>query len=71
MIVVVATITVKDGQGPQFVAVAKQMVAAVRANEPGCKLYALHKGEQANTYVCLERYEDESAMAAHRAAAHF
>jgi quinol monooxygenase YgiN len=71
MIGVVATITVKDGKGPEFEAVAKQLVAAVRANEPGCKLYALHKGEQPNTYVFMERYEDEAALAAHRETTHF
>lgn len=71
MIGVVATITVKDGQGAAFEAAAKPLIAAVRANEPGCKLYALHKGEQPNTYVFLERYEDEAALAAHRATTHF
>lgn len=71
MIGVVATITVKDGQGASFEAAAKSLIAAVRANEPGCKLYALHKGEAPNTYVFLERYVDEAAMAAHRETPHF
>ena len=71
MIGVVATITVKDGQGANFEAAAKPLIAAVRANEPGCKLYALHRGEQPNTYVFLERYVDEAAMVAHREAPHF
>jgi quinol monooxygenase YgiN len=71
MIGVVATITVKDGMGPQFEAVAKELIAAVRAKESGCKLYALHRGEQPNTYVFMERYEDEAALAAHRQTAHF
>lgn len=71
MIGVVATITVKDGQGAEFETAAKALIAAVRANEPGCKLYALHKGEQPNTYVFMERYEDEAALAAHRQTTHF
>ena len=42
-----------------------------RANEPGNKLYALHRTEDATVYVFLERYDDEAALAAHRAAPHF
>lgn len=71
MLAVVATIKVKPGMEQQFESVAKQLVAQVNANEPGCKLYALHKGEAPLTYVFLERYVDEEAVKAHRASAHF
>ena len=71
MLGVVATIKVKPGMEKEFEAVAKELVAKVNANEPGCKLYALHHGEQPNTYVFMERYADQAAVDAHRATDHF
>jgi quinol monooxygenase YgiN len=71
MLAIVATIKVKAGMESQFEGVAKQLVAKVNANEPGCKLYALHKGDQPLTYIFLERYVDEAATKAHRASDHF
>lgn len=71
MLAVVATIKVKPGMESQFESVAKQLVAKVNANEPGCKLYALHKGDAPLTYVFMERYVDEEATKAHRASEHF
>lgn len=71
MLGIVATIKVKPGAGPQFEALAKELVAKVRANEPGCKLYALHSAEAADTYVFLERYADEAAVEAHRQTDYF
>ena len=62
MLGIVATIKVKPGAGPQFETVAKELVAKVRANEPGCKLYALHRAEAPDTYVFLERYADEPPL---------
>ncbi len=60
----------KPGTGPQFESVAKELIAAVRANEPGCKLYVLHRAEAADTYVFLERYVDQAAIDAHRQTDH-
>jgi quinol monooxygenase YgiN len=71
MIGVVATIKVKPGAGASFEAVAKELIAKVRANEPGCKLYVLHRAEAPDTYVFLERYTDAEAVAAHRASDYF
>lgn len=71
MLAVVATIKVKPGMESQFENVAKQLVEKVNANEPGCKLYQLHKGDAPSTYVFLERYVDEEATKAHRASDHF
>jgi quinol monooxygenase YgiN len=65
MLGVVATLKVKPGMEKQFEAVAKELVAKVNASEPGCKLYALHHGEAAGTYV------DQAAVEAHRATEHF
>lgn len=68
---IVATIKVKDGHQQQFEEVAKKLVAAVNADEPGCLLYTLNKGDDPLTYVFMERYKDEEATKAHRAAEHF
>src|SRR4030095_7258825 len=51
MLGVGAKITVKRGMGQQCEAVAKELVAKVNASEPGCRLYALHRGEAPQTYV--------------------
>ena len=71
MLGVVATIKVKPGKGAEFEAVAKELVAQVSANEPGCKLYALHRAEAADTYVFMERYVDAAATEAHRKSDYF
>ena len=71
MIGVVATIKVKAGMEKEFEVVAKELVAKVNANEPGCKLYALHHGEAPLTYVFMERYADQTAVDAHRGTEYF
>ena len=49
----------------------KKLQAEVHAKEPGCKLYALHKTDDPNVYVMLERYVDQAAVETHRGMAHF
>ena len=71
MLGIVATLKVKPGMEQAFEAVAKELVAKVNANEPGCALYALHRGEVPHTYVFLERYIDQSAVDAHRTTDYF
>ena len=71
MLGVVATLKVKAGMEKEFEAVAKELVAKVNANEPGCTLYALHHGETPGTYVFMERYADQAAVDAHRATDYF
>ena len=68
---IVATIKVKDGKAADFEAVALKLVAAVAANEPGCLLYTLSKGDDPVTYVFMERYANDEALAAHRGTDHF
>ena len=70
MLAVVATLKVKPGSEAEFESVAQEMVAAVKANEPGCLLYILTRAEP-QTYVILERYADQAASDAHVASAHF
>jgi quinol monooxygenase YgiN len=71
MLGIVATIKVKPGAGASFEALARELVAKVRANESGCKLYALHRAEAPDTYVFLERYVDQAAVEAHRQTDYF
>lgn len=71
MLGVIATLRVKAGREQEFEAVARELVAKVRANEPGCALYALHRGETAGTYVFMERYVDQAAVDAHRGTEYF
>ena len=51
MIGIVATIKAKPGMEKEFETVAKELVAKVNANEPGCTLYAIHHAEAPQTYV--------------------
>ena len=71
MIGIIAKLTIKSGSNADFEATMKALQAKVHADEPGNKLYALHKTDDVNVYVMLERYEDDAALAAHRAAPHF
>ena len=71
MIGIVATIKTKPGQDAAFEQVAQALVKAVNTDEPGCLLYCLFRADEPNTYVFMERYVDEAAVDAHRAAPHF
>jgi quinol monooxygenase YgiN len=68
---VVATIKARAGSQAELQAAALQLVAAVRASEPGCLLYTLNQGDAPDTFVFMERYADEDALKAHRATEHF
>ena len=67
----IATIKVKPGHEADFEALARRLAASVVANERGCLLYTLNKGDDPHTYVFMERYVDEDAVKAHRATDYF
>lgn len=71
MMAIVATIKVKAGMEAEFEAEAKSLVAKVNAGEPGCKLYALCRGQTPGSYVMLERYVDQAAIDFHRSTSHY
>jgi quinol monooxygenase YgiN len=71
MIGVVATLKIKAGQEAAFEAVAKELVEKVNANEQGCLLYRLHRADEPQTYVFMDRYADQAAVEAHRATPYF
>ena len=69
---VVATIKIKEGTNEAFEAVAKELMAAVRANEPGNTLYQFCKSKaDPTTYVVMEIYADQAAVEAHGKSDHF
>lgn len=71
MIGVIATLKVQDGKQQGFEALMKELTAAVRAKEPACTLYQLHKTEDPTTYVMLEQYQSQDDLAKHRETPHF
>ena len=72
MIGVIATLRVKEGEGPKLEAAFAELAAKVRANEPGNHAYQLCKSRtEPNTYKVLELYADEAALKAHGASDHF
>lgn len=72
MIGILATITVKDGTGPDFEAVFLELTAKVRANEPGNVLYQLTRSRtEANTYIVMELYTDQESVDQHGKSDHF
>jgi quinol monooxygenase YgiN len=72
MIGTLAILTVAEGKQAEFEAVAKELEAAVNANEPGVLLYKLFRVAGSTTeYAFMEQYKDQAAVDAHRAAEHF
>lgn len=66
MIGVVAKLTIQEGKEGDFEQVAKDLMAKVKANEPGCLTYQLYKSKtDANTYIFMEQYASEEALKSH------
>ncbi|MEO9634190.1 MAG: putative quinol monooxygenase [Parasphingorhabdus sp.] len=69
---VVATLTVAEGKNADFEAAFSELVAAVRANEPGNEFYSVFQSkENPQEYKVLERYVDQEALDAHGKSDHF
>jgi quinol monooxygenase YgiN len=66
---VIAKVTVQEGKAAELEAVAREMVKAVRENEPGNHLYRLCKTAEGG-YVFLEMYENDEAIGAHMRSPH-
>ena len=71
MIGVIATLTIQDGKQAGFEDLMRELAAQVRANEPECTFYQLHKTDDPTSYVMLEQYSSEAALEAHRITPHF
>ncbi len=69
---VIARLTIQEGKNEEFEGIFSELQAAVQANEPGNRFYALHKSRDSDTgYVVMEQYEDQAALDAHGASEHF
>lgn len=69
---VIATLTVAPGKNSEFEAVFSELVASVRANEPGNVFYVLTRSRSnPQVYKVLEQYADQAAMDAHGKTEHF
>ena len=68
---VIATLRVQPGKEAEFEAGFTELAAAVNADEPGNSYYRLFRTAETGVYKVLECYDDEAAVAAHRASTHF
>jgi len=64
MIALLAKMKAAQGKETEFEQAMAGLIAAVAADEPGNKLYTLARAED-GSYVMIELYEDEAALAAH------
>ena len=63
---VIATREIQDGKQAEFEGVAKDLMAKVKANEPGCTTYQLYKAKGSDTtYIIMEQYASGDALKAH------
>jgi len=67
VITATAKLRVNEGKAEEFVAAAKKMIAAVKANEAGKTLaYDLYRSKaDPNMFMFIESYADDEALAAH------
>lgn len=69
---VIARLKIQEGKNEEFEAIFTELMAAVRANEPGNNFYSLHhSANDPQTYVVLEQYADQAALDAHGKTDHF
>jgi len=62
----VATMKIKPGTNDAFETAARELMAVVRAEEPGNQVYQFCKSRtDPETYVVLELYADQAALDAH------
>ena len=67
----IAKIKAKDGCEGQLEEAFKDMIKQVRAAEPGCEAYVLHKSAKDPTqFIWFEKYADQAAFDAHRKTDH-
>ena len=71
MICVAVTYVVKPGHEDDAVTFFRKLTAHTRA-EPGCRMYVAHRStNDPRRFFLYEQYDDQAALDAHRAAAHF
>jgi quinol monooxygenase YgiN len=66
MMTVIAKLKVQSGKEAEFERGAREMVAHVKAHEPGTLTYVVHRAVTDPTLFCFyEVYADEAAFTAH------
>lgn len=72
MIAIVARLRTRDGKAEEFIAAAREQIAAVHRHEAGKTLvYTLHRSaSDPHLFLFYERYADEAALAAHGTTEH-
>lgn len=70
-VTLIAKIKAKQGSENDLEAAFHDMIKKVRAAEPGCQAYILHKSNtDATQFVWYETYADQAAFEAHRKTDH-
>ena len=70
-VTLIARIKAKQGSEKELEDAFRDMIKKVRAAEPGCLTYVLHKSNQDPTmFVWYETYTDDAAFASHRKTDH-
>ncbi|MEX0682348.1 MAG: putative quinol monooxygenase [Dehalococcoidia bacterium] len=71
MITQLARFEAQKGKETEAHAAFKKMAQAVKANEPGCLMYAITRGQMNHQEIYVyEIYEDQAACEAHRNTPH-
>jgi quinol monooxygenase YgiN len=71
MICVAVTYMIKPGHEDEAIAHFRALTGPTR-NEPGCRLYLVHRSTtEPRRFFLYEQYDDQAALDAHRASAHF
>lgn len=71
MICVAVTYVIRAGHEEEAVALFAKLTEPTRA-EPGCRMYLAHRAtSDPRKFFLYEQYDDQAALDAHRASAHF
>lgn len=70
MIGLIVNLSIQAGKEAEFEQVARDLMAKVKANEPGCLTYQLYKTKD-NAYVFLEEYASKADLDAHGKTEHY
>jgi quinol monooxygenase YgiN len=62
---------VNSGKEQEFEALARQLEKNTLANDKGCLRYEWYRSTEPQTYILIERWENQAAVQAHLAADHF
>lgn len=72
MVVITAILKAKEGKADDLIAGMMGLTEAVKANEPGCLEYVLHRSQKDPlVFMVYEKYKDGEAVTAHMKAPHF